>query len=550
MSTLIQLLPAIDENYLIGIANKGLVNRANKELESTDINISLTDSVIEAVFGDGTTVSIKDTPTNHTCTCTSRTICKHVIMALLKATEILKGLPQKTTQSAPSYNYLQDHTQESLIKDHGKKTYDNALHSAQTTHPYSIEEAPKLTITLLEGAITVTFLPGSNLAEALCSCKAKNCHHRVEALFHYIKYKTGELNFSPSQTDTTVDLSIIPHALALVEDIYRIGLFRLPPEYSTKCAQYATLCHGAGFQTLERLFENSGNQLDLYEKKNAAFNINTLIHHLGRIYQICSAQNASALAGQFKRQYLSLPTIRVLGLGAYPWHTGSGFCGVTAVFYSPELKRHLTFAISRPVDNKKQALKNINQFWQDKSVWGLHMSLDEISKGELSLNGAKISDNGRLSSSESTKGNLISAHTDISELAIDDFSQIKGLFNHEDDYRGVYAILKPVRIEEGKFDRITQEYKLPIYDKNDKCLFLTIPYSTINESILYHCEVIKTQPEAITVRLTVSQERFDILVSPIAFWTKEGIKNIGREQLSVDGKKRKSYFAKFFGGAV
>lgn len=565
MPSLKDQLRAIDENYLLSIANKGLLNRAQKELANTEIAIAISDSTLEATLKDGTTVTITNTPGNFTCSCPARTICKHVVMALLYVVQDNAAVPLSDEDgdkpgelALPSFAYLLEYTQEALIKEYGKKLYDDALSKALNSQPSIIDESQKLTISMVETAVTVSFLPGDRLGGSICTCKAKECHHRLEALFHYIQYKTGELRFSLTSTEATVDMSIIPHALSLVEDIYRIGLFRLPPDFSEKCSQYSTLCHGAGFAALERLFETCGRELALYEQKNAAFNINSLSKCLGAIYQICSAvaggKSAAALAGRFKRQYLGLPKIRIMGIGAYPWYATSGFCGVTAIFYCPDLKRPLTFALSRPVDSEQQGLKTINQFWNDKSAWNLHISFDELAKGEYSLTSAKISDNDRLSSSEGTKGALISAPTELDseELAgivFEDFSQIKQLFSQEDDFNSVYAILKPARIEEGHFNRVTQEYKMPIFDKNDNCLYLTVRYSKINESVLHYCETLAQKnvpPNAITVSLAISQERFNVLITPIAFWAGSTVQNLGKDLPAAKDKKRQSYFAKFF----
>jgi len=446
------------------------------------------------------------------------------------------------------FDYLPEYTQDVLIKECGKKLYDDALNRVLNGQTAIIEEGTRLTVSITDEAVMVSFLPGTGLENALCSCKAKGCHHSLEALFHYIQHRTGELNFEPTATEFSGDISVIPHALELVEDIYRMGLFRLPGTYAEKCSQYATLCHGAGFAKLERLFETCGQQLSLYEAKNVSFNLSSLVRSLGAICRICSAEDVSVFAGKFKRQYRGLPKIRILGIGAYPWYAASGFCGVTAVFFCPELGRCLTFGLSRPVDSQKEAVKIVNQFWQDKSTWGLHTSLDGIAKGEWSLTAAKVSDNNRLSSSESTKGSLLNGRTNLENEDIcifDDFSKLKGLFVDDDR---IYAVIVPARVGEGEFDRVTQEYRLPIYDKNDKCLLLTVPYSPVNESILYHCEEIaskKACPEAMSVSMAISQERFEIITTPFAFWAKGDINNLGKDT-NFKERKGQSYFARFF----
>jgi len=239
-----------------------------------------------------------------------------------------------------------------------------------------------------------------------------------------------------------------------------------------------------------------------------------------------------------------------MGIGAYPWYAPSGFCGVTAVFYCPTLGRYLSYGLSRPVETAKEAEKIVVQLWQDKSAWGIHTSMDSLAKSELSLTTAKLSDNDRLSSSESTKGEIINARTeltnsDLASIVYDDFTMLKELFATSDN---AYAILKPTQIGEGDFDKVLQQYKLPIYDKNNTCITLTVPYTQVTHAAIEHCEehvAQKKYPEAISVSMTIDLEHMDIQITPFAFWAKGGIINLGKDARPNE-KKSKSYFSRFF----
>jgi len=573
MLSLKEQLKVIDDAYLIGIANKGLVNRAHKELANTEITTTLSETLLEAVFSDGTAVKVHDTLTKFECTCPSRTICKHVLMAFLNAAEAGKAtgtghetdivtfaqgsLEGSTEINPPNFEYLLTFTQEALVKEYGKKIYNDILFKVKSGEPCLIEEGSILNVKMMEGGISVRFLPASTVNESICTCKVNKCPHRLAAIFQYILYKTGALPFEIVTQDGAVSEEILPHVMSFIEDIYRIGLFRLPLEYAEKCSQFATLCHGAGFAIFERLFEACGHELNLYEQKNAGFNINRLIKNLAEIYQVCSAikagKDAVTLAGKFRQQYMELPKIQLLGLGAYPWYAASGFCGVTAVFYCVQLKRMFTFSSSLPVESERDGLATIKQFWHMKSAWSLHINFDQLSKGEFSLNSAKVSENGRLSSSESTTGNILQAQTDLDSLQdiiVDDFTKLRDVCSTEiDNPQRVYATLKPTGMDNGDFDIITQEYKIYITDRFENSLILTIPYSQTNETTLLNFEYMekrKLLPDAITVSISIVEDRYEASIFPIAFWKNGELKNMGRERLYTD--KKASNFAKFFKG--
>ncbi|MDR2861510.1 MAG: hypothetical protein LBV07_03055, partial [Syntrophobacterales bacterium] len=502
MPSLKEQLSIIDEAYLAGISNKGIVNRAQKDLADSGISFILNDSALEASFADGTAVKINGAPGNFQCSCPSRTICKHVIMALIKASESFR---EPLAASSGSFDYLLAYNQDTLVKVFGKTAYNDVLFKIMSGEICEIEEGSILVIKMMTSAFIVRFLPGATLAESVCSCKTKNCRHRLEAVIQYIRHKAGKLEFELIREDSDVGMEVIPHVISFIEDIFRAGLTRLPVEYAEKCGQFAVLCHGAGFAFFERLFKVCGGELALYEQKSAAFNKNRLLRNLTRIYQMCGEiqrggnEKAAALAGKFKRQYMELPKFRVMGLGAYPWHAKSGFCGVTAVFYAPDLKQTFTFTSSRPVESEKEAQTGIEQTWHSKSAWNLPLRFGVIAKGELSLLGAKISEDFRLSSSENTTAYLIKPQTELGVgwpgsdeggvMVFDDFTQIKNLFSSDPDSpRMAYAVLKTSNLGEGSFNRVTQTCSVQIIDKFGNSLSLTIAYAKINETAILNFE--------------------------------------------------------------
>ena len=79
-------LAEIEEEYLIGLTNKGIVKRACKDKEKADIKIlKLEDEAALQVEGETVILSI---PLGESkCSCPSRSICKHIIMGILALQE-------------------------------------------------------------------------------------------------------------------------------------------------------------------------------------------------------------------------------------------------------------------------------------------------------------------------------------------------------------------------------------------------------------------------------------------------------------------------------
>lgn len=86
-----QSLAGVDEDYLVGISNKGIVKRAYKDLEAEGSQVHAAVSGLDqnaqelTVAAGGETVTIRFPLGESRCSCPSRSICRHVVMAILLA---------------------------------------------------------------------------------------------------------------------------------------------------------------------------------------------------------------------------------------------------------------------------------------------------------------------------------------------------------------------------------------------------------------------------------------------------------------------------------
>ena len=86
-----QSLADVDEDYLVGISNRGIVKRAYKDLEAEGVKaqeaakgIDLGAEELSVTAGDET-VTLRLPLAESRCSCPSRSICRHVVMAVLIA---------------------------------------------------------------------------------------------------------------------------------------------------------------------------------------------------------------------------------------------------------------------------------------------------------------------------------------------------------------------------------------------------------------------------------------------------------------------------------
>ena len=148
MSKLRQFLETVDEEYLIGLSNKGIVKRSYKDLENTTVEITEEGEEIRGVCGDAQVV-LKLPLTNSTCSCPSTSICKHVIMTLLTAQkadgeaqkaggEVQNAMAQEATSSQGDAPVQEINT--AAGEEAPKETASNETTSKETE---SRKESPK-----------------------------------------------------------------------------------------------------------------------------------------------------------------------------------------------------------------------------------------------------------------------------------------------------------------------------------------------------------------------------------------------------------------------
>lgn len=99
MNALKQAVFDASEASLTALSNKGIYKRACKDIEGISADISLSDETASVSVG-GETVTLKHPLAECTCTCVSRTICRHIISAILLAKNALPADASPTSAAS------------------------------------------------------------------------------------------------------------------------------------------------------------------------------------------------------------------------------------------------------------------------------------------------------------------------------------------------------------------------------------------------------------------------------------------------------------------
>ncbi|MBZ9623179.1 hypothetical protein G9F71_009950 [Clostridium sp. FP2] len=500
-----EFLLTVDDEFLIGISNKGTVNRAKKDLEKAEeIKVEQEDAALKCILEDGTECVINEDIKAYKCSCPSRSICKHVIICYLYVKSnfnFLFGIENKSLNENEKFDFGQvlNIDMESLSKLLGENSFNEIVKRINFGVGVEIEEASLLTIKFKDEDYVVKLIPNIKektlakeiLEEAICSCKSKEvCRHKVEAVIHYeifkgfIKKEDLTILNKKSKAEKTLLTQGALLVKKLMEDILSVGISRLPENITDKVESTAVLCHSYNLPNLEKMLRSVKSEIELYINKNASFSIASFRKKISYIYinalaiENCKDENKLyKLCGEHKSAYYDIPPIILYGIGAESWSSKSGYEGITYYYFAENKGDLFTYTSSRPTyyDNKK---RNYGLAYSEVPSFGMEGSLEEISQHSIRLVNGKINDERRISASQQSKGELLEK-TDVyklnfKELFIDNWQQL--LQGYSKENTNLY-IIRAASYEKSSFDKINQRFILPIYDAEKNMIYIEIDYS-------------------------------------------------------------------------
>jgi hypothetical protein len=448
-----------------------------------------------------------------------------------------------------------------MLKSLGKKAFNDVVYKFNFGSKAEIEEKSILTIFLTDTGHTVKFPASSPLAGSICDCKSKDmCPHKAEAILHYMKYKNGSLGegftLQENVEGETLSLEAVPYIKKFLEEFIYVGLARIPGDYAEKFSQMATVCHGNQLPNMERICRRISGELNLYFSKNSNFSKDKLLSNIARLYGICTLLEKNPdnralqdkLLGQFKSDYRQIPNIEFSGLGAGGWKSKSGYAGLTVYFYCDLLKSILTYTVSRPDTGKDGFIEGM---YSSPAPWETNTAVKVLSHSKIQLSGGKLGERMQLSSSKegrgTIKGEVNLSDTEISNIVFDDFAEVvKYLWEANDEQEGDnnLVLLIPERLDAGLFDKMNQEYKRTVYDKNNRKVTLNVKYSASGKRLIGNLEALEKEnltPKAIFAAVSLVEGA--LTAYPVSFYYDDGSKiNLSLDNLEAKNPQKSKYF--------
>lgn len=520
-------LAAADDEYLVGLSNKGTVNRAKKDLQNLTPTAEAAGEMVVVTMGEETVMLVAPLGKSM-CSCPSASMCRHRIGAMLWLRE-QAGTPEPPK---PEFHSLKAYPAEKLVKQLGQKRVSGILFRHQSGSGPHMEESTTVRVELTWHPEVVRLL--DPIEDSTCSCRSRSfCNHRAEALLYWqlkqgiVKPEALEPNEEDNGPDPERARGVCASVCQMLAEQMATGLSRMPEEILDTVERMASLSHTAQLPDLERALRNLHGEYAAYFARSATFRETALLGRLSRAFRLAErmerAEGAELrkLAGVFRDEYTRVKDLKLYLLGMREYVGRSGYGGTIYYFYERDTHGFYTFRDLRPnyYETKRRHA--------DAAPWSMPCTLRKAQGCALDLKGPRVNDAGNLSATKDTEAVYLGSAKPWlvvgKESVCRDFSSLveKSAPNNREIDRLV--VVKPEKVELRQFDMVQQLFSMSLFDEQGRDIRLEVRYSAQEEGVVQMLEDLSRQirrgAKPPVFFGTVYREDDLIKFYPIAFFT-------------------------------
>ncbi|MBL8152382.1 MAG: SWIM zinc finger family protein, partial [Blastocatellia bacterium] len=289
LKNLSQHISLFDQSLLETISSKGLVRRAQKDLESIEPEIEGEEGTFLRLRVVDAFVKINEQgPTKAFCSCPSKEVCRHILIACLWLSKISKTENQLSNETAgesresPEKSQNKEISYNDLVGWAGKKLVNLAFEKIANGEEVKIVKERIVTVTIPTVNITCRFYSSLQesrekfLESGICSCRSSSlCIHLVIAAIVYfrnlgntLESEEMELLKASAQTPRSRN-EVIASAKILIEKSIEIGICNLSEIKQERFATLAVSATGVNLPRLSAEVRVIGEQIGLALAKDA-----------------------------------------------------------------------------------------------------------------------------------------------------------------------------------------------------------------------------------------------------------------------------------------
>ena len=535
-----------DDDAWIALANRGLLRRARKDLDTLDIRVAVeTGEDVEVAVGDRTVRIGVAGPGEAVCSCASAVICQHIISAGLWL-----GSAAAAPSDRPGHGPAADRLHQDLMAIDaatltsyaGRPGYRWAhqMLDDQATPPTATREAylaiaferPPLTVRYLGGGLDGLVLdqpvPHPQRFRAAAVLAWQRAHGLVLPPPPAPRARAGGES-GPSMSRGESRARLRATVTELLRDAVAIGVSHLSPALHERLTSAATWAQGVEYHRLGLLLRRLADHVDLLLTRSALADDLILLDEIGVAHALVAALDAAAsadaeptaLVGRARMAYDQVRTLDLIGLGGRPWRTASGYHGLTCVFWSPTRQQFLSWTDARPTS---LAAFDPRARWQQPAPW-TGLATPAASAGcRLTLTHAQVSPDNRISGAESTTAaltplgsaelmSLLPVRASWHEVAP---ARIRGLSDPADP-ASQWTVLRPARALPARWDGASQTLRYVLLDEENEAVALEVPWSRLHAHVIGRLEALgEDLPAAALVVARVVRRRGHLVGEPLS----------------------------------
>lgn len=546
------VLARYDDDAWVALANRGLLRRARKDLAALPVRVLAEDTTaVEVGVGDVTVRLGPAGPGAATCSCPSAVICQHVLTAGLwlaagsaaaRRAEAGEGAADDVSARArTSHDAAADggaaegvpadeaatvepgsaadvlHTElmgldaAALMEHAGLPGYRWAFRLLDDAdEPPVVTRGEYLTVTFPRRGLTARYLGGGLDAVVLDQAVPGVERFRVAVVLAWQRAHgrvlapppparsaaTGPSEASQSRAGSRERLR--GTVTAVLRDTVRVGVSHLSPAIHERVVTAAVWAQGVEYHRLALLLRRIGDEVDLLLARSAAADDLALLDDVALAHALVAALDASAgeepasLVGRARTSYDTVRRLDLIGLGGRPWRTGSGYQGLTCLFWDAAGARMLTWTDARP---EGLAGFDPRARWRQPAPW-TGLPTPAASTGQrVVLTHPQVSPDGRISGVESTTaavGGLggaallgsLPVRDTWGDLAVHPVTGLRDV----PDQNALWTVLRPARTLPTQWDGVAQTLRWPLLDAQDDVLVLEVPWSRLHAHVIGRVE--------------------------------------------------------------
>lgn len=584
MTTLRQRLQAqlvrYDDDSFAALANRGLLRRAQKDLERLDVQLLKEDAQqLVVAVGEQRITFDERGPAQATCDCPAAGVCQHILAAALGLRRLAEPPPADAAGAhgtdaspvqaeadatvagadplAPLRDALLAITAEALQRHAGKAGYRWAwqyLQDLDEAHWPRMAGERHLVLTLQQPRLTLRYM-GGGLDQLIADAPLSKIEkYRAAAVMAFQQAHGRTLTPpAPSSAPTTRPLDLgMDHLRAgtgaatlaasreqlcqsarqLFADAVELGLSHLSAGMHERFTTLAVWAQGAEYHRLALLLRRMADHIELLLDRAGGADEHRLLDELTLAAALVEALSAAArqdqaparLIGRARTRYDETGTLEVLGLGARAWRSASGYVGLTLMFWSPQ-DGFLSCTDARP--ESLRSFDPIDRYRAPGPWRGL--GAPQLATGQrLALVGAQLNEARRLSTREDTGVSVLPAPApDWSADRLQPWTDWTALSAARQTARSLldrpapmeeWAFLQPSRIGPCHFDERRQTLQWPLWDRRGTVLMAELPYDRFNAPAMAHLEALPVgeAPDGLIVVAQVQATGPQLTASPLS----------------------------------